>query len=590
MKRVVIILSVILLKSMVIAQIDTDKYLWFYPQQNSLVINLNLQLKLQQEVQKIIDRGNLLFRPQTCRFHDQYNESYFIYQEPGRILRTMAMTYPYLTTNQQNEIKLMIPGLYSNPFHAPWSNSPLSADEGNPREYYQADVLWGLDSPFGSYRPSIHGIYNVWLWLYRTGDTSSVEPYYEDIRNFYQAKTGYSVDPGNLYGTMCSHIGMARLARIFNDTATVTSARANLVLQLQNGLDIHYVDSMAFYGTQGWNAPYGPEYHPRKDQLIYRGFIFLGLSPEIGRFLRDTLYTTVIQRHLSGLQSFPYWWLLNSQYFTRWAGDESIGIPSEMFGMVSPVERWVRQQGPQVMYDMMHSSPAGIADCYWLETLVDAMESASETQWIDVRTHAYQTDIIHSIGEILQGPAPPAPGTDSCYGALDYLAVAGNGKTFIVEPGATSLLKAGKTIALKKGTRVVSGGYLNATITSLSNICPPAVGLFKGAPNPDKEVQSTIDQNNVMPELRIYPNPTSNTSTLEITNNTRLRAYDLDILNFHGATIRHLHQVPDNSVILDFHQYPAGIYLIRATFSIASDDKKEPINLYTVTKRLVIQR
>ncbi len=590
MKRVVIILSVLLLQSMVIAQIDTDKYIWFYPHQHSLVINLNLQLKLQQEVQKIIDRGNLLFRPQTCRYHDQYNESYFVYQEPGRILRTLAMAYPYLTTNQQNVIKLMIPGLYSNPFHAPWADSPLSADEGNPREFYQADVIWGLDSPFGSYRPSIHGIYNTWLWLYRTGDTSSVQPYYEDIRNFYEAKTGYSVDPGNLYGTMCAHIGMARLARIFNDTATVTSARANLDMQLQRGLDIHYVDSMAFYGTQGWNAPYGPEYHPRKDELIYRGFIFLGLSPEIGRYLRDTLYTPVLQRHLSGLQSFPNWWLLNSQYFTRWAGDESIGIPSEMFGMVSPVERWVRQQEPQVMYDMMHSSPAGIADCYWLEALVDAMESASETQWIDVRTHAYQTNIIHSIGEIRQGPVSPAPGSDSCYGALDYLSIAGNGKTFIVQPGATSVLKAGKTIELKQGTQVVAGGILHASIASPESICPPGISLMQEAPHAVSGSPSTNSRKFDLPDIRIYPNPSSSTSTLEITNNTQSISYDLTLINFQGVAIHHLHHVTKNSVILDMHQYPAGIYLIRATFSITSEDKKEPIYQYSVIKRVVIQR
>jgi hypothetical protein len=580
----------LLLNSQVISQINIDKYLWFYPQQKNLVINSNLQLKLQIEIQKIIDRGDLLFRPQTCRYNDQYNESYFIYQEPGRILRTLAMAYPYLTTAQQNEIKLMIPGLYSNPVHAPWSEAPLSADQGNPREFYQADVLWGLNSPFGSYRPSIHGIYSLWLWLYRSGDTTSVQPYYEDIRNFYDNKTGNSVDPGNLYGTMCAHIGMARLAGIFNDTATISNARDNLNLQLQRGLDIHYADSMAFFGTQGWNAPYGPEYHPRKDQLIYRGFIFLGMSPEIGRYLRDTLFTPVIQRHLSGLQSFPNWWLLNSQYYTRWAGDESIGIPSEMFGMVSPVERWVRLQEPQVMWEWMRSSPAGNADCYWLEALVDALESASETEWIDVRTQPYQTDFIHAVAEILQAPVPPMPGNDSCYGALDYLSVAGNGKTFIVQNGTNSILKAGKTIELKPGTQVMVGGFLNASITSPENICPPDVLMAPGISNPAHISQPLNGQRNILPDIGIYPNPASKSTTLKISNLLPESPFDIYIYNIHGVAVYHIQQVNENTIALDLHQFPKGIYLIRANFSVKTGHQAEMATFYNISKRLIIQR
>ena len=54
---------------------------------------------LQEEVDKILQAGPLA--PIRLAFGDLYWENYFQYQEPGRILTTLAWAWPYLTPDQQ---------------------------------------------------------------------------------------------------------------------------------------------------------------------------------------------------------------------------------------------------------------------------------------------------------------------------------------------------------------------------------------------------------------------------------------------------------------------------------------------------------
>lgn len=394
MRKYLILLIILHVSTDLLSQTDVNKYLWEYPLQQNLELNTELTATLQSGMQAVIDSGNLFFRPLTCRYGDQMYDNYLLYHEPGRLLQTVALSYPYLTLAQQTALRQMVAQLLGNNVHAPWSVSPLASDAGNRRDLFQAAEVWGQNSIAASYRPTIQGVYSLWLYLYRTGDTATIQPWYNTIKTFYNNKVGNNVDPGNLYGTMCAHIGMARLAKIFDDNAQVAVATANLTTNLNNGLDIHYIDSMAFYGRNGWNAPYGNEYDPRKDGWVYRGYIFLNLSPEIGRYLKDTLLTEISQRHNEGLQRFPLWWIRQTPYFTRWTGDESVGIPSESFGMFTPVERWVLNRDAETMASYMLSSPIGVADCYWLESLVYAIESNATDLWTDVRTTPFETDFV----------------------------------------------------------------------------------------------------------------------------------------------------------------------------------------------------
>ena len=61
--------------------------------------------------------------------------------------------------------------------------------------------------------------------------------------------------------------------------------------------------------------------------------------------------------------------------------------------MIMPVERWVAQTDFETLAPYMLSAPLGVADCYWIESAVLALESNAVDQWVDVRTTPFETDI-----------------------------------------------------------------------------------------------------------------------------------------------------------------------------------------------------
>src|SRR5580765_4361367 len=112
--------------------------------------------------------------------------------------------------------------------------------------------------------------------------------------------------------------------------------------------------------------------------------MFLDLSPEIGRYLADCVKDAVIKRHNLALKRFPLFWLREAPYSSRWTGDEGIGVPTELMGMIVPVERWVLGVPAGTLGRYTCSTPNCIGDCYWLETLIHAIESSGRTEWITV--------------------------------------------------------------------------------------------------------------------------------------------------------------------------------------------------------------
>lgn len=404
MKRIIII-TIASLTSFLIAsgQVSTehlDAYLWQYPLQQGLVPEPHLMQELVAEVERIINSGDLFFRPLPNDFGDQLEDAYFLYREPGRILQTIAMAYPYLNPTMQTTLRGMVQELFANTVHQPWATVPgapwehyqLPVNAGKQRKSFTPSNIWG-NTNFGPYRPTIQNIYNVWLYAYRTGDLASVQPYYNAIRDFYLNKVGNNHDQGRLYGTMNAHIGMARLAYLFGTEAHITEARSNLSNALNFGLNISAVDNLARYGTQGWNGAYAFAYEDRTINWVNRNYIFHNISPEIGRYLSQYLQAQTEARHNYMLNRFPLWWLRESPYFNRWTGDEAVGVPSNSFGTNVPLERWFRKVNAQTLASYMISSPVGIADSYWIEALIMALEANATDVWVDVRTTPFQTDI-----------------------------------------------------------------------------------------------------------------------------------------------------------------------------------------------------
>jgi len=412
--RFIILISILLLliSKSNFAQIDLDKYLWEYPSFENLNPPERLTARLIQEVDLILN--NEFLRPLSIRYMDQMNEPYILYNEPGRIMQTLAEAYPFLDATRQQAVRNYVAAMFSDPQQRFWVqpsyvNRFLPLDYGFPRILHPSQYDYGESDWWGRFRPTIQLIYHTWNYIYRTGDSSLLVNRYQNIKSFYQLKLGYQIDPGNLYGTMSAHIGMARLAYMAGDAAMVTQASNRLGLELNKGLDLHVIDSMAWHGKDGWNAPYSQycdfgEYCYRKDYYIHLGFIFLNLSPEMGRFLKDHVESQTLERHEFGLSIFPFWWLLDAPFFSRWSGDETVGIPSEMFGMVIPIEKWVKETPGQELSQLFISSPKGIGDCYWLEGLVLAIQAFGNPVWQDVRVEPFFVNFAALPPEITQQP------------------------------------------------------------------------------------------------------------------------------------------------------------------------------------------
>jgi hypothetical protein len=354
--------------------VNAATYAWQFPAASG-VNAPDLVGRAQEEVQKVLDAGRLT--PQRAYYGDLGNdEQYWQYIEPGRIVTTLAWAYPYLTTTQQAGVRSYVAAELASATHAPWATALLSPTvSGTRRELHPLNRPTYLANPFGANHPSVHTLYGLWLYAYRTGDWALVQSHWPEIVSMYNARSGQA----DIYGTMSAHIAVARLADRFGDTAIRTTALDNLQAQLDAGRDFALVESRT---SSKW-----PEmYDARRLQGHYAGWMFLNLSPEMGRYLNDNVRTASLARHNSGKTMYPLWWLRLAPYFTRWTGDESIGTPTELIGMMAPVERWVVGASAATLRDEVRSGPTAIGDCYWVEALVQAVEATGTSTWTDVRT------------------------------------------------------------------------------------------------------------------------------------------------------------------------------------------------------------
>jgi hypothetical protein len=300
-----------------------------------------------------------------------------VYQEPGRIITCLAWAYPHLDSKQREAVRRYVATELEDGRFAPWAEQPMPCDVGSRREWHPMDRVWGADVKFGLNRPSLHTLYGLWLYAFRSDDWALVQSKWPEIRAAYLRRAGQ----GNVYGTMGAHAGIARLAEKFGDTATRETALNNLRFQLQAGTNFASVENLC-------RSNYYREYYTPRNangRALHHGAMFLNISPEIGRYLHDHVRDAALRRQIEGKQRFPLWWLVQAPYFCRWTGDESVGLSPEAIGMIAPLERWLVQADVATLRGYTRSVPTGKGDCYWLEMLVQAIEAHGTLQWTDVR-------------------------------------------------------------------------------------------------------------------------------------------------------------------------------------------------------------
>jgi len=354
-----------------------DRYIWeTCHTENIAPAASNLVAELRMEVQKVLDAGPLA--PVRTVYADLEQDPYFMYWQPGRVITTLAAAWPQLGAQQQASVRQYVRAELVDERRAPWNPQGfIPPDKGARRELHAFSEARGWDrywAMWGSKKPIMGSFYGLWHYAHCSADWEALQPYYPRIAGLYGRLSGQC----NLYGTMSAHVAMARIARHFADEPTrrlAVSNAGNVFTIVTN-----------FAAVEAATQTYWKErYEPRQRNQNYQGWMFLDLSPEIGRYLADHVKAAILQRHNAGLKRFPLFWLRESPYSSRWTGDEGIGVPTELMGMLVPVERWVAGVPSETLAGYVRSAPDCIGDCYWIEALVHAIEATGETKWIGVK-------------------------------------------------------------------------------------------------------------------------------------------------------------------------------------------------------------
>ncbi len=353
-----------------------EKYLWqTYRTLNVANSASNLVTELRGEAQKVLDAGPLA--PVRTVYADLEQDPYFLYWQGGRIITTLAMAWPHLTAAQQEAVKRYVRAELADDQRAPWTPTGfIPPDKGARREWHSFheargwDRYWGM---WGAKKPSMGSFYGLWLYAHRSGDWGLLREHYPQAAGLYARKEAQC----DLYGTMGAHIAMARIARHFHDTPLMEVAASNAVTAFQKGTNFSAMEAAT---RNYWKE----RYEPRQRQQVYQGWMFLELCPELGRYLSDHLKAEVLQRHQEGLKKYPLFWLREAPYWSRWTGDEGLGIPTELMGMLVPIERWVAAAPAETLTRYTRSAPLCRGDCYWIEMLVHAIEATGTTEWVEV--------------------------------------------------------------------------------------------------------------------------------------------------------------------------------------------------------------
>ncbi len=161
----------------------------------------------------------------------------------------------------------------------------------------------------------------------------------------------------------------------------------------------------------------------------------------------------------------------------------------------------------------------------------------------------------------------------ACFSATTQILVAGNGSTFIVNPGASAELIAGESIVLLPGTAVAQGGHLHARITTDSTYCAQPA-LKPTLPKLSDQTITISNKGGIETGLIVYPNPTHGIFRFEPLEKPGNSAHKAEIFNMMGKKVALLKFAGDLPYLIDISGQPNGIYLIRISNEIKIQSAK----------------
>ncbi len=146
-----------------------------------------------------------------------------------------------------------------------------------------------------------------------------------------------------------------------------------------------------------------------------------------------------------------------------------------------------------------------------------------------------------------------------CYDANNVIVVAGSGTTFTVNPGASATMIAGQKIIYMPGTSAIAGCYMHGYISTTGQFCP-RLPVMTGT---ETEPENTFTEVSIGKTLRAYPNPTTGSIFLELTNQQEISSATVEVYGMMGDKILSEKYPPQKSYELSLALHPKGVYLVR---------------------------
>jgi uncharacterized repeat protein (TIGR01451 family) len=205
------------------------------------------------------------------------NQGNVYWQDPGELLYTMALAYPYLDAALQAQVKTyMAAEMNRYPPLRDTLGCCLAPDwltKGTAREGYAVPFRTQLNN-WPPPAASMSALYALWLWSKNTGDWSYAQSHWNEATTLFNEHRGTMT---HYYSDIAGAIGYARMAQHFGNTSAYGSGVQAAVSAMQDGMNIaRYID----YARNQY-------LDPRDQPTGWYLPAFFGMTPEVGLYLRE---------------------------------------------------------------------------------------------------------------------------------------------------------------------------------------------------------------------------------------------------------------------------------------------------------------
>jgi hypothetical protein len=165
-------------------------------------------------------------------------------------------------------------------------------------------------------------------------------------------------------------------------------------------------------------------------------------------------------------------------------------------------------------------------------------------------------------------------GENNCYNATQTIYVGGGGKTFTVSSGGSATMIAGQNIVYLPGTAVTNEGYMHGFIATNGQYC-----IMPGNPVVNSavkvgEVQLSVPDLIKNRHVRVYPNPMSESFTVELAGTEGAGMTRVDIYGMNGVKVLSATLIGERKHIFTAEHLLPGMYFLHITAGTTRETMK----------------